>query len=205
MNNNYEISTINFYGDRVTGILDKRTNDIYTPVKPICDRLGLSFSGQYEKIQRHRILSKGVRVIRTPTKGAVKEQDMFYIRQDSLPLWLATINIDRVKSGLQVRLELYQDEAAKVLAEHFLGRAKDNTIEAFIRLANSNANDKDIETVLSNMSRATQNAIRLAIGMYLSNKNFEHGEKLEFYKKLGIGQRTAQIWQQHARKALCKS
>ncbi len=200
-----EISTIDFYGDKITAVLDRQTNDIYTPVRPICEIFGIASNKQIRKIQNHPVLSDGVTIMVSPTRGAVKKQNMFCIRHDLVPLWLTTININKVKPELRDRLYLYQKEAAKVLAEYFLGRAKDNTIEAFIRLANSNANDKDIETVLSNMSRATQNAIRLAIGMYLSNKNFEHGEKLEFYKKLGIGQRTAQIWQQHARKTLCKS
>ncbi len=119
-----EISTIDFYGDKITAVLDRQTNDICTPLKLICEALGIDYPAQYTKIKNNRTLSKGVVIIPIPTRGAVTAQDMFCIRHDLIPLWLTTININKVKPELQKKLELYQDEAAKVLAEHFLGKVK---------------------------------------------------------------------------------
>jgi len=61
-----EEQTVDFYGDKITTALvdvDGRTM-MYVPIKPISDYLGLAWSGQFERIQRDRILSEVAQLIR---------------------------------------------------------------------------------------------------------------------------------------------
>ena len=60
-----------FYDDEITAVLVKigDTNEVYVPVRPICDFLGVSWTGQRRRINRDSVLStevKGVNVTFTP-------------------------------------------------------------------------------------------------------------------------------------------
>lgn len=52
-------------------------------------------------------------------------RELATIPNDQRPIWYATISIRKVKPEMRDRLALYQKEAAKVLADHFLGRKKE--------------------------------------------------------------------------------
>ena len=64
-----EQKTILFYEDEITAV---RTGDgrVFVPIRPIVERLGLSWSGQRERINRDRVLSEEVATVRvTRTEG----------------------------------------------------------------------------------------------------------------------------------------
>jgi hypothetical protein len=50
-----------------------------------------------------------------------REQRMFSVHLDTVPMWLATIETGRVRPEVREKLVRYQKEAARVLAEHFMG------------------------------------------------------------------------------------
>ncbi len=64
--------TVEFCGDEITTALVKLDEhfQMYVPLRPICKYLGLSWSGQFERINRDPVLSGEVRFVRvTRTNG----------------------------------------------------------------------------------------------------------------------------------------
>lgn len=57
-----------FYGDTLIAVLvkveDRKEAQIYVPVKPIADALGLEWSGQYQRINRDEVLAQESQLVR---------------------------------------------------------------------------------------------------------------------------------------------
>ena len=113
-----------FYDDLITAVLvrDESSQDaIYVPLRSLVEYLGLSWSGQFERLQRDEVLSdvtKGVRVTRTPEQGG--DQDMLCLPLRFLPGWLFGIQASRIKDA-QIREKIirYRRECYDVLWEAF--------------------------------------------------------------------------------------
>jgi hypothetical protein len=115
---------IAFYGDRVIAI-KVEDGGIYIPIRPICDLMGLSWTGQYDRLQRDEVLSEEIAVIRVTrtTDGATATQtnSMTCLPLDMLNGWLFGINTRRVKASVRPKLLQYQKECYRVLADAFMG------------------------------------------------------------------------------------
>src|SRR5260370_998207 len=75
---NHEDEPVAFYGDEITtAIIDVNGQPMmYIPLRPICDYLGLSWSGQRERTMRDPVLSEEValvRVTRTTATGGIPD------------------------------------------------------------------------------------------------------------------------------------
>lgn len=117
-----EQKQILFYEDQITAVVVESgvSQQIFVPLRPICDALGLSWSGQRDRIARDAVLSEvvtGVRVTRTPDQGG--SQEMLCIPLDYLNGWLFGISASRVKDEIRDRLIRYQRECYRVLADAF--------------------------------------------------------------------------------------
>ena len=116
-----EQKAVIFYDDEVTAVLadEDGRQQIYVPVRPLCEYLGLNWSGQQQRINRDPVLSevKGVCVIHTPGGS----QEMLCIPLDFLNGWLFGVNASRVKESVRERLITYQRECYRVLADAFIG------------------------------------------------------------------------------------
>lgn len=120
--------TVDFYGDEIPTALVVIDEDgrqvIYVPVRPLVEYMGLSWSGQRERINRDAVLSQmvqGVRVTRTPGEGGT--QVMLCLPLDYINGFLFGINANRVKPELRERLITYQRECYQVLSAAFLDPA----------------------------------------------------------------------------------
>lgn len=115
-----EQRTVIFYDDEITAVLadEDGQQQVYVPVRPICDFLGLNWSGQQQRINRDPVLSeiKGVCVIHTPGGS----QEMLCIPLDFLNGFLFGVNASRVKESVREQLITYQRECYQVLADAFL-------------------------------------------------------------------------------------
>ena len=106
---------IPFHGTRIVA---KLVDDApYVALKPVCESLGLSYSGQFERLQRQPWAT--IRV--TPTVGADgKKRGMAMIDRRTFTMWLATIQTSRLKDdAARDLLTAYQCEAADVLDRYF--------------------------------------------------------------------------------------
>jgi hypothetical protein len=114
---------VDFYGDELTAVLVREAGreEIYVPVRPIADYLGLTWSSQYMRLQRDRILGeaiRGVLVTRTPGRGGGR-QEMVALPLKFIPGWLFGISVNRVREELRDRILRYQRECYDALWEAF--------------------------------------------------------------------------------------
>lgn len=91
--------------------------EIYTALKPICENIGITYNGQWERLNRTPWAT--VRMIRTVGADG-KRRDMVAISRKTLTMWLATIDTNRL-SNEQARhnVTVYQQEAAEALDKYF--------------------------------------------------------------------------------------
>lgn len=91
--------------------------EIYTALKPICENIGITYSGQWERLTRTPWAT--IRMIRTVGADG-KHRNMAAISRKTLTMWLATIDTNRL-SNEQARknVTVYQLEAAEALDRYF--------------------------------------------------------------------------------------
>lgn len=117
-----EEKEVDFYGDTIIAVLvdveGKRRPEIYVPVRPITNYLGVSWGSQRNRIMRDQILSEEVKgVFITNTPGG--RQEMLCLPVEMLHGWLFGISVNRVKEELQEKVLQYQRECYRVLWEAF--------------------------------------------------------------------------------------
>ena len=117
-----EVRTVEFYGDQIIGVLVRIGDEaqVYVPIRPICDYLGLVWSGQFERIKRDEVLVeaiKGVRVTRTPQQGGT--QEMLCLPLELIPGFLFGVNAARVKDKLKEKIIRYRRECYRRLWDVF--------------------------------------------------------------------------------------
>jgi hypothetical protein len=103
---------VDFYGD---AILAAQSDDdtIWVPLRPLCDHLGLNWSGARQRVNRDPVLSpaQGVCIIHTP--GG--DQRMLCLPLDLIPGWLFGVTVSKVRPELQEKILRYQRECFRVL------------------------------------------------------------------------------------------
>lgn len=127
-----EQRAVEFHGDRIVAVLvpveGQAEPAIYVPVRPVCDFLGLNWSGQRQRLARDAVLSaalKGVVVTHTPSgRGGAGPQEMLCLPVELLHGWLFGVTVDRVKPELRERLNLYRAECFAVLWRAFHAEAR---------------------------------------------------------------------------------
>ena len=78
---------------------------VYVPVRPICDYLGLSWSGQRERINRDSILASELRFVRVTRTKQGGNPDLLCLPLELLPGWLFGVDYSRVKAALRDKFE----------------------------------------------------------------------------------------------------
>lgn len=114
-----EQKAVMFYEDEVVAVLVRGDdqNEVFVPVRPLSERLGLSWSSQLQRLRNDAVLADEVRDVRVETAGG--PQKMPAIPLDYLQGWLFGINANRVKEEVRERLIRYQRECYRVLAHAF--------------------------------------------------------------------------------------
>lgn len=112
-----DLVSIDFYGDT---ILARRTGegprDVEVSLRRMCENLGCDFKTQLDKLKRFAWATMG----QSPTVAEDgKQRFMTMMSLGSVPMWLATIDADRVAPHVREKLVRYQLECAEVLANHF--------------------------------------------------------------------------------------
>lgn len=121
-----EQRAVNFYDQEITAVLVEQgeRRQVYVPLRPICDSLGIDWSAQRQRVLRDPVLSEALQpcVVVTPTQGEQPEQrrTVQCLPLDYLNGWLFGINANRVNPEIRDRLIRYQKECYQVLAEAFM-------------------------------------------------------------------------------------
>jgi len=89
-------------------------------VRAVCAALGLDRSTQMSKIREDPILAEGsARRVMSTQDG---NRESLFLDAECLPLWLATISLQKVEGPTREKLITYRREAKTVLYEYFLGK-----------------------------------------------------------------------------------
>ncbi|MFW6182296.1 MAG: phage antirepressor N-terminal domain-containing protein [Chloroflexota bacterium] len=136
-----EQKQVMFYEDEITAVAvqEEGRRQVYVPVRPVCDQLGIAWSAQRNRINRDPVLSEAMTVVivTITTEGATPTQsrEMLCLPLDYLNGWLFGINASRVKEAVRDRLIRYQRECYQVLYEAFQeGRLRtDSTFEELLQ------------------------------------------------------------------------
>lgn len=122
-----EQKQIDFQGSSLTAVMvqdaDGREN-VYIPLKPLVEGMGLSWSGARERIKRNPILNDiciSIRVTRSETGRGKGSREFLSIPISHLNGFLFGINADRVKEEIRPLIIEYQKECYRVLFNAFNG------------------------------------------------------------------------------------
>ena len=110
------IEKVPFYGDIIDAAVTPGGRK-FASVKRISEALKLTYSGQHAKLRNAKWAT--IQMIWMVAEDG-KPRECMMIDLDSLPMWLATINPNKVAPELRSKIELYQREAKQVLADWFL-------------------------------------------------------------------------------------
>lgn len=88
---------------------------VFVALKPMCDSLEISFQAQLRKLQRRSWAGVAQKAI--PSPGGVQQTAV--ITSDAVPMWLATIDENKVSPQARPKLIAYQREARDALDAYF--------------------------------------------------------------------------------------
>jgi hypothetical protein len=120
---------VDFYGDEITAVLVEADEDeqVFVPIRPICDFLGVSWPSQRNRINRDPVLSEvaqNISVFVTNTQGQGQHREMLSLPLDFISGFLFGISASRVREDLRDKVIQYQRECYQVLADAFLARSE---------------------------------------------------------------------------------
>ena len=122
--NDLIVKNVDVLGDSIMAAKDEEGN-VWEGIRWFCQGLGFSkgqIDRQIKNIQKDTALSKGASNLTLPTNGG--KQEVFCIKLDFIPLWLAKITItDKTRKEhpeLADKLLEYQLRAKDILAEAFM-------------------------------------------------------------------------------------
>lgn len=112
--------SIAFYGDEImtTLVSYHGQSQMYVPLRPICERLGLSWSGQRERIHRDPVLEEETKFVRL-TRSGRGDPTALCLPLKFLNGFLFGINASRVKPELKEMVIRYQRECYEILYQAF--------------------------------------------------------------------------------------
>lgn len=88
----------------------------FVALKPMCEAIGISFDAQRVKLDQ----AEWATITTIVTVGADgKKRPMIVLHADGIPMWLATIAVNRVAEHVRPVLVAYQREAVKALRDYF--------------------------------------------------------------------------------------
>ncbi|GAC1559931.1 MAG: hypothetical protein NVS2B7_34410 [Herpetosiphon sp.] len=109
--------TIDFYGDPII-VAVMPDDEVYVPIRPIVEFLGLDWSGQYQRIQRDTVLARRAEPVVVTTADG-RQRETVCLPLDLLPGWLFGISPSRVRPELSEKLNRYREECFRVLWRAF--------------------------------------------------------------------------------------
>jgi len=122
----------------------EENGNIYVPIKPICQAIGVAFASQFSKLKEDATLASVVMLsVTTGTDG--KQYEMVCLPLMYVYGWLFTINPKNVKEEAQENIVNYRRECYETLYNHFTNSLK----------RQQERNDREIE-LLNSMNAALE-------------------------------------------------
>lgn len=93
---------------------------VYIPVKPICQVIGVDSEAQRQRILRHYILDSVAFTLKA-TGADGKSYEMLCLPLDYIYGWIFTIDANLVAEANREKVANYQRECYDILYRHFVG------------------------------------------------------------------------------------
>lgn len=116
MSSRPETALVPFHGQQLLTIKDVDT--IRVAMRPICEAIGLDWSAQFRRIERHPVLGPTVAMMATVAEDG-KQRETITLPLDYLNGWLFGVDTNRVKPELRDRLIEYQRECFAALSAYW--------------------------------------------------------------------------------------
>src|SRR6266568_6916509 len=112
---------VNFYGDEIIAVLVEINGErqVYVPVRPITEYLGLAWSAQLQRMKRDEVLAEGLTSVSIMNTQVQQRYDVMCLQLELLPGWLFGISTSRVRPEIQTKITRYRRECYKVLWRAF--------------------------------------------------------------------------------------
>lgn len=118
MTSTTQLSTVDFHGHALT-VITGPAGEHLVAMRPICEAIGLGWQSQYNRIQRHPVLSTSVFIMNTQMPGDDQQREITCLPLDLLNGWLFGVDATRVKSEIRETLIQYQRECFAALAAYW--------------------------------------------------------------------------------------
>lgn len=112
--------TVTFAGAELECVYDEQEQRVWVSLRRACEALGIAYNAQRTKLEDTHWAT--VSIIDTVAEDG-KNRGLSCIDLDTLGMWLATIQVNRVAPEARDTVMRYQKECVKVLREHFFGSA----------------------------------------------------------------------------------
>jgi hypothetical protein len=91
-------------------------DDVWVSLRRMCEGIGIELEAQRRKLAEKPWAVTGLRPATGPDG---KKYEVLCLHLDSVPMWLATIDVRRVAAEARPTVERFQLECARVLRDHF--------------------------------------------------------------------------------------
>lgn len=116
---------VTFRDDTVWAV--DRAGTVFVAVKPICQNLTIDWNGQYQRLKRDALLSKGMCVINIPSPGG--DQETTCLPLNLIPGFLFGIDDRRITDPtVRQKVLAYKLECYDVLFRHFFAPEADDVV-----------------------------------------------------------------------------
>ena len=158
MNKNPETALVPIHGHQLLTIKDGET--IRVAMKPICDAIGLDWSAQFRRIERHAVLGTCVAIMAMQLPGEMQSRDIVTLPLDYLNGWLFGIDSNRVKLEIKDLLIEYQRECFAALAAYWQQGVATNPRARAATIPQLLATQRQVNNLMQALKRETSPAIR---------------------------------------------
>lgn len=116
-----EEKMVSFQGDDISAALVQIGEEpqIYVPLRPICEYLGLTWSSQFMRVKRDKELAEALSSVLMTRTVAGRSYEVVCLQLEYLPGWLFGIDVNRVKPELQDKIRRYRRDCYKALWQAF--------------------------------------------------------------------------------------
>ncbi|QJX01225.1 hypothetical protein FTUN_8864 [Frigoriglobus tundricola] len=116
-----DLVKVPFHGEMLDAV-QASDGHVWASIDSMCDNLTLNACGQVQRLKRLQKHHKwATTCIMHVVAADGKARKTVMLRAKSIPMWLTGIELDRIKDpAVRTKISLYQEEAAEVLARHFL-------------------------------------------------------------------------------------
>ncbi len=170
-----EEKQVNFYGDEITAVLIEINGQrqVYVPVRPLCEYLGLTWSSQYMRLKRDDVLAEAISSVLIMRTEVGQRYEVVCLQLEFLPGWLFGISASRVRPELQDKIKRYRRECYRVLWQAFQADVLSMVNQGVIETTSATASLVHIRDMSLAIARMAEQQIEQEQRLATTNKRLD--------------------------------